>query len=227
MYEQYSYTSCTFIPIRFILYHLMTNSRFELILLHTCNDLPDQHKMLEILLFSGNETLHLRPGTMDRAAFRQFLLLLPVRALSRIVIHGYYGLAAELNLKGIHLTEKARTEGNWKTQAGPEFKGSVSASLHQLTDISLLGLQTNYVFLSPVFPSISKSGYIPQLKTEEITSFLIQQRSPVPVMALGGIDEQRILTAKAMGFQGAVLHGVLLQSENPLKIVDRIRLLLA
>jgi thiamine-phosphate pyrophosphorylase len=78
----------------------------------------------------------------------------------------------------------------------------------------------DYIWLSPIFQSISKPGYqkkwdIPQLK-ESIKS------SPVPVFALGGLREENIAIAAEMGFHGIALKGTLWESTDPVQKLEKI-----
>ena len=65
----------------------------------------------------------------------------------------------------------------------------------------------DYVFLSPIFDSISKEGYSshftqPVLKELQRTKVIDRK-----VMALGGINLDRIKLAKDLGFGGVVVLG--------------------
>ncbi|MFI5149402.1 MAG: thiamine phosphate synthase [Bacteroidia bacterium] len=204
----------------------MQNPQFSLVLVHTCEHVHVlSEKMIEAFC-SGTELIHIRPGTLNQASFRTFLESLPGSLYQRIVIHGHYELAASLKLRGIHLTESARARGN-SIQGKKAGSGIFSsASFHDLHDLIENGKHYSYVFLSPVFPSISKEGYEPAFDRKELKMILGSGICETPVYALGGIDQDTLLLARELGFQGAALHGALLTTPDPVQLLDRMRILL-
>lgn len=83
----------------------------------------------------------------------------------------------------------------------------LSSSVHQPEIISEQQ-HFDYLFLSPVFNSISKPGYAGFADA----SFTLQKSSPQPeVIALGGIDATNIHQLKAMNFDGAAVLGSIWQ----------------
>ena len=79
----------------------------------------------------------------------------------------------------------------------------------------------DYVFLSPVFDSISKSKYQGKFKDQNFNVFLKKVKQKV--YALGGIDASKIDKVKRMDFQGVALHGAIWESENPLITFNEIK----
>ncbi len=76
----------------------------------------------------------------------------------------------------------------------------MSRSLHSVEEIA--GVKEDYVFLSPVFPSISKPGYGGSLNLEELKVVVNRK-----VIALGGITEERLPIVERIGFGGAAMLG--------------------
>jgi len=202
----------------------MRNGPFELIILVTAGIPGEEAEQAITILSAGKELLHIRPGSLDEASFLTYLKAIPSSFYSRIVIHGYYKLAPDMGLRGIHLTEKARTAGAWKNITGNDYKGTVSASFHRLAELTADPFPYySYVFLSPVFPSLSKPGYKGVLETDETPGFLKTKSSTTPIFALGGITDQTIRTVQKMGFDGAVAYGTIWQSNNPAARLETIR----
>ena len=127
----------------------------------------------------------------------------------KIVIHSHYKLAKEFNLKGVHLTEKTRKE----KRTNPSLK-IISTSYHTTTAILKSRRKYEYVFLSPIFDSISKKGYKSNFDLEELNPFLKQKKN---IVALGGINAKNIKIVKQAGFSGAAVIGAVWQSKNPVK----------
>ncbi|WP_051359956.1 thiamine phosphate synthase [Adhaeribacter aquaticus] len=117
-----------------------------------------------------------------------------------------------------HLKEAER-KANMLT---PNLSGrKYSTSIHSLPDIDNLPDYFNYVYYSPLFESISKPGYLPKQRLDEVKEELkkIRQRQKnLPlVIGLGGVKVENINEVKKSGFDGAALMGALWQSEDPVK----------
>ena len=65
----------------------------------------------------------------------------------------------------------------------------------------------HYVFLSPVFDSISNSGYNSKFKINELKLFLNNKEDRPAVIALSGINEGRLSKIHDIGFDGFALLG--------------------
>lgn len=81
--------------------------------------------------------------------------------------------------------------------------------------------ELDYVFLSPIFPSISKAGYggtgaaaaFPD--ADRLASALAGSR--YPVLALGGVTPERFPELAELGFAGAALLGGIWGADYPLQ----------
>jgi thiamine-phosphate pyrophosphorylase len=82
----------------------------------------------------------------------------------------------------------------------------------------------DYVFLGPIFRSISKQGYSPKISLNEIFSLFSSGRlnslAKIPkVYALGGIRKKKMLRLSEVGFSGVALLGSVWGSRDPLKSI--------
>lgn len=174
----------------------------KLILITTPTYFVEEDKIITALFEEGLDVLHLRkPDTAPMFAER-LLTLIPEQYRKRIVVHGHFYLKEEYMLKGIHL--------NGRNPNPPEnYKGHISCSCHSLDEVKERKSGRDYVFLSPVFDSISKQNYNSAYTPEELRAAskagIIDKR----VMALGGIDENNIIEVKDYGFGGAAILGAL------------------
>jgi thiamine-phosphate pyrophosphorylase len=73
--------------------------------------------------------------------------------------------------------------------------------------------------LSPLFPSVSKSGYQPQRTVLELAAIRSHWRAQggCPVYALGGVTAQTAPQARELGFDGIAFLGEVWGAENPVK----------
>lgn len=85
-------------------------------------------------------------------------------------------------MQGVHYSEAARAKAGI-IQALPGLTSSTA--LHQLEQLREPHGSLDYAFLSPIFDSISKSGYSAAFDDLEQLSAAVAA-SPVPLFALGG-----------------------------------------
>ena len=86
-------------------------------------------------------------------------------------------------------------------------------------ELTQVGDTCSYALLSPLFPSVSKSGYQPQRTTLELAAIRSHWRAQggCPVYALGGITAQTAPQARALGFDGVAFLGEVWGAENPVR----------
>ncbi len=176
----------------------------KLILITSPTYFVEEDKIITSLFEEGLDILHLRkPDTAPMYAER-LLTLIPEQYHKRIVVHGHFYLKEEFRLKGIHL--------NLRNPNAPDhYKGHISCSCHSLEEVKERKRNYDYVFMSPVFDSISKQDYNAQYSPEEIKKAHKQGIIDKKVYALGGIDVHNIKEVKKYGFVGAGVMGAIWQ----------------
>jgi thiamine-phosphate pyrophosphorylase len=176
----------------------------KLILITSPTYFVEEDKIITSLFEEGLDILHLRkPDTAPMYAER-LLTLIPEQYHKRIVVHGHFYLKVEFRLKGIHL--------NLRNPNAPDhYKGHISCSCHSLEEVKERKRNYDYVFMSPVFDSISKQDYNAQYSPEEIKKAHKQGIIDKKVYALGGIDVHNIKEVKKYGFGGAAVMGAIWQ----------------
>lgn len=185
---------------------------FILIVITPACAIKDEVRSLELLFARGLQTLHVRKPEMSFKELREYLARIPSRYHPRIVIHSHYRLLNEFKLRGLHLTEKTR-----RKRLPPYFnraRHTLSASFHSIADLKKTRREYDYVFLAPVFDSISKAGYRSGFSAEEL-------KLPGPlnakIIALGGISAYTVPRIRALNFAGAAALGFVWESKDPLK----------
>lgn len=167
------------------------------------------------LFAEGLPILHLRKPDASESELREYIEAIEPRFRRRIVLHSHYHLALEYNLRGIHLKS---TMGN--DYALYENHKHISISCHSFEEVDNLKFKASYAFISPVFDSISKEGYMAN------AGLLDKKRvaaSKVPLIALGGIDGGNIARCRMMGFAGAATIGFIWA--NPNMAIERFRVM--
>ena len=145
-------------------------------------------------LFSqGLDLLHLRKPEASLEAYKQLLLQIPEQWHSRIVLHEHFELAEEYKLHGIHLNRRCSVAPN-------AFHGSISCSCHTIEEVITQKESKDYVFLSPIFDSISKVGYHAAFSPTLLKQAAVENVIDEKVIALGGITAKNIPLVKEWHF---------------------------
>jgi thiamine-phosphate pyrophosphorylase len=89
----------------------------------------------------------------------------------------------------------------------------VGRSCHDAAELGRVSTE-DYLTLSPVFPSLSKPGYGPALEPAGLAELV--RRTPVPVLALGGIGTPgQAAACVAAGAAGVAVMGALMRATDP------------
>jgi thiamine-phosphate pyrophosphorylase len=177
-------------------------------------------EMMKKLFAEGLETFHLRRPMYDYKKMRDYLTRIPEEFHNKIVIHSHPKLALKFNLKGVHVTSKVR-KSKFKFWYLKRFVISkkrqltVSTSLHHMSHLDQVDPIFNYVFLSPIFDSISKKDY--QSGFNEFTLKKALEKTKYSVYALGGVELNNIDKVKEFGFEGFALVGAIWTSKTPME----------
>lgn len=190
----------------------------ELVVITPERIFPGEAEVLNGLFADGLQVLHIRKPGASEDDVRELLAGIDPGFRGRIVVHDHFGLAGELGLKGVHL--------NRRNPEPPEgFAGHISRSCHTLQEVADASPGCDYVFLSPVFDSISKEGYAGRFGAEELARAKEDGVINDKVYALGGITEKNIPDAARMGFGGVAILGSLwedfLRNSNRNLLSDR------
>ena len=161
---------------------------------------PGEAAFIHRLFACGVDIVHLRkPGATAEDCAR-LLDGLTSDDRRRIVIHDFFELAQPYGLRGIHLNARRSTiPDGWQ--------GHVSRSCHSLEEVKRYKDACDYVFLSPIFDSVSKQGY-----ASAFTDATLRQASKDgiidnKVIALGGVTPDKIDYLQQLNFGGAAMLG--------------------
>mgnify|MGYP003451183603 FL=1 len=108
--------------------------------------------LIKNLLERGIDFIHLRKPDADINECRKLLSELTNEERTKIIIHDFPELYFEFSLKGVHINRNVTSLPN-------DYKGYKTRSCHSLEEIIKYKNDYDYLFLSPIFDSISKIGY--------------------------------------------------------------------
>ena len=155
---------------------------------------------IDKLFLQGLDLLHIRKPDAPLEAYKRLLLQIPKQWYSRIVLHEHFDLAEKFGLHGIHLNRRC-------SQVPDSFRGSISCSCHTIEEVITQKDSKDYVFLSPIFDSISKVGYHTAFSPTSLKQAAIENVIDEKVIALGGITANNIPLVKEWHFGGVALLG--------------------
>ena len=162
----------------------------------------------------GLHILHLRTCKKDAC---YFLEQLPEPYHQKIVIHEHLDLVEKYPLRGIHLKSWQRKNIPYENlltycKQMKNKNKSVSSAFHTLQELkSYAEIPFEYVFLSPVFDSISKPNYVG--KKMNLNGF----QKPFKIVALGGVTLENYQQALKMHFDEVAVLGAIWQTEDPVQ----------
>lgn len=176
---------------------------------------PRERTVLAGLFAAGLERYHVRKPAVSVGALGDWLQTLPADWRPRLVLHTHHPLVDQLQLGGRHYREG----DSLPSSRAPSF---ASRSCHDLGALrSTLG-RFDAVFLSPVFPSLSKPGHAPdaRLNPADIAAILAVRTTAerrTAVIALGGITPATARQARDLGFDGVAALGAIWQATDPVR----------
>lgn len=172
----------------------------KLILMSTPYFFVEEHQIINTLFEEGLDGFHLRKPNTEPIYSERLLSLIPEEYRKRIVVHDHFYLKNEYNLKGIHLNQR-------NPELPQKYRGHISCSCHTAEEVIAHKRACNYVLLSPIFDSISKTGYTASFSSQQLLDLKAKKIIDKKVMALGGITLENISQIKDYGFGGAVILG--------------------
>ena len=191
------------------------DQEFQIVIITSPRFFPGEAEMLSLLLGGLDCRVHLRkPGCTERQ-MRGLIEALPEEFRPELTLQDHLSLAPEYGVGGVHPTSRF--------PVAPEgWTGLVSRSSHSLGEVAMCR-DADYVFLSPVFDSISKSGYSSAFTDAQLRS---APEIDGHVYALGGVRPEHFPLLAEYGFGGAALLGHVWRDCSPegmRKVIEEIK----
>lgn len=179
--------------------------------------LPGEAFLLNRLVDLGVDTMHLRKPGAAAADCARLIEQTSEECRRRMVVHQHFGQCRDYGLQGIHL--------NSRNPLPPEgFRPlTISASCHSIDEVERRKPEVDYVFLSPVFNSISKQGYMSAYTTARLEAAARAGIIDSRVVALGGVDIGKLPQLRACRFGGAAFLGYIWQRVGRADFYETVR----
>ena len=192
----------------------------KIIVISSAKGSVSEANIVNELFHEGMELFHLRKHNYSTKLLKEYIEQIEERYRDRIVLHTKHMLALQYNLNRIHITKKHKKR-RFKTWLSIKYLRAkipnlkISTSFHSTDSIKLDSSVYEYVFLSPVFDSISKTGYSGKFHGENMPKLLESLKQNV--VALGGIDTNKLDQVYNLKYAGIAIHGALWQGDNPIQ----------
>lgn len=173
---------------------------------------PGETEVVNTLFANGMQRLHLRKPGASEQEMAEWIGRIDLPFRQRIIVHDHHRLLRTMGLGGIHLNARNPEAPAWFS-AERQKRGSVtlSRSCHSLEEIAQWKGVCDYLFLSPIFDSISKGGYTSAFTRGTLLQAYHDGLFSKPVYALGGVSADNIRSIYDYGFAGAAVIGSLWQ----------------
>lgn len=204
------------------------------VLISDVQDHPKEFEIVQKGFELGLESYHLRKPHWDLDQILDFVRSFSKTDQAKIAVHAQDEIMTELHRINprlrIHLKADQLEFYTALKKLYPEKH--LSHSMHELVDLHRLanqGYQFDYVFISPVFPSLTKADYQANWSDEQLkqvlnkVALLREQDSELnfEVMALGGVECPLIEKCHQLGFQGVALLGTIWMSQQPELVLEQ------
>lgn len=173
-------------------------------------------------LEGGARWIWLRDRDLDaveRGGLARRLVRLTDAAGATLTMGGDAALAAEIGAQGVHLPAASQDAyARHKAEHDREgVRALLGVSAHGEADIrAAIAAGADYVTLSPIFETLSKPGYGPDLGLAAIARVA---RLGLPIIALGGITAMRAAPCLEAGAAGIAVMGEVMRADDPAAVV--------
>lgn len=166
--------------------------------------IPNEAQQWEQLFKAGLKRLHVRKPGIKPAQLVAILKLVPEEYHEKMVLHGFPELFSEYRFAGYHGRDDEKKK---LTFYGEQ---TFSTSAHSWKEAEDLLQVSDYVFLSPLFDSISKEGYLANPDLMEFPEHLLGKK----IYALGGVTADNWEDAMDFGYHGVAVLGSLWEKSD-------------
>lgn len=164
------------------------------------------------LFDAGLEILHFRKPGWPAERLMKVLDMIDPDQHPKIMVHAHHELLNKYQLRGVHLPSCSIAP------CGAKPGHSCSRSCHSTQEAENLAGNYEYLFISPVFDSVSKKGYLSAISIDELRD--CTNRSGKRLVALGGITPETLPRLSTKVCWGAAVLGSVWQHQA---VVERVQ----
>ena len=178
--------------------------------------IDNETRFIADILDAGFDYVHLRKPDYSLSQLKEYISSIPTQYHSKLKLHSHFSLANEFNVAGLHLNQRF-----CNIPKGLPDNLTISRSCHAVTELN--GLDNyEYVFLSPIYNSISKRGYASRFSQGDLTEIFKQPATHGKIVALGGIMPFHLVQLSHLGFAGAAFLGYLFNNSDETVLISKL-----
>ncbi|MCP4255286.1 MAG: thiamine phosphate synthase [Candidatus Scalindua sp.] len=178
--------------------------------------------IIEQAIDGGVGTIQLREkdlSTSDLYSLAKEIREITERKGANLIINDRVDIAIAVDADGVHLGWQSLEIGIVRKMVGSDKL--IGYSAHSLEEAERAGNSgADYISISPVFDTVKKDYFIKPLGVGEIVK--IKEQINIPVIALGGINENNVSKVLNNGADGIAVISAILLSDSPEQTVARI-----
>lgn len=173
----------------------------------------NETELISEMLADGADFLYLRRKDADSHYWMAFLEQIPSEYYSRIVTTDFRVLH-EMELGGFHFREdvlKNMEEKDLRENLSMLRSKVIlsSRTVRNLAELQQNDGQFDLLLAAPVFESISKRGHTANWDFEALKTFLSDKKRQSTIVALGGVEPEKMDMLHLLGFDGVAVLGAL------------------
>jgi thiamine-phosphate pyrophosphorylase len=180
---------------------------------------PNEIDIINQLFAKGLQRLHIRKPHFTIDEYRGYIKAIDQQYHSKLVLCGAFELWNEFKLGGVHLNSEMRNDEQIWDSIEDVPVSALSTSFHSWDEIVENGFPYKYVFIGPVFDSISKADHLAAVElagAKETKAKISEAGKRCPALiALSGVGVTDMKFLHKNGFDGAAMLGTIWQSNNP------------
>lgn len=137
---------------------------------------------------------------------------------AKFIINDRVDIALAVGADGVHLGRRSMPIKKVRALLGP--KKLIGYSAHNLQEAqNAWNAEANYITFSPIY--MTRSKQVTPVGADKIAT--VKKNINIPVIALGGIDENNVQDALRNGADGVAVISNILVAENPLEAASSLR----
>ena len=185
---------------------MRVESNMKIIAITPPHAIENEVVIIRRLLEKGVDIVHLRKHQSEFyevdviTYLREILSALTLEEWGKIIIHDFPQLYYEFTLKGIHVNKNV-------TNLPKDYTGYKTRSCHSFEEIIKYKNEYDYLFLSPIFDSISKPDYKSPYTHEMLQKASLEGIIDQKVIALGGVTFDKLPYLQSLNFGGIAMIG--------------------
>lgn len=184
--------------------------KLPLVVISPESNVANEQTSLVKMFEHGLEQFHVRKPSYSEEDMINYLNLIPKQYYKYVIIHSHFKLAETYGLKGIQVGCKRISEA--KTFFN-KFE-YIGYSAHSLNEIKENRGHYTHFFLSPIYTSISKKGYISAFSKSDLIEFLKTEEQS-NIIALGGLTHDNVSETISLGFNAVATIGSVWNENEP------------